>query len=213
MHTLKADNHGAPHHQNIVLASIDEIRAHYQCLAEITLEYQRGSCVGLTAVCLFLGHEILQQDVYSDIEIQMCQLANWRHMFIKISHCYESYNLFYDPWYQYWQDNHLDDPFLIPERSFSNKMEQIVSSFSRNNLKPIQHIKFLAEYNSFTRRINSTCFNIQTDYSYYVICSSASFKNPAKQIDDSVEPVEKINPCIIHLTSKHQWSLTPLICL
>lgn len=171
---------------SIRLASINAIKNHYRNIAEITLNDTIGNCVGLSAVCLQLAQELLEQNEYRGIEVQMCQLSNWQHVLIRLSYRGQSPGLFYDPWFQYWQNQTPNTLILIEESEFSVKMKEIVAIRSRNNIRPIQHIRTFADYNSRTKHINFNHFilNYQLDFSYFIICSTGSFSNPARKIPE-----------------------------
>lgn len=184
----------------IKLASTSQITTYYKNLATLTLQEKKGNCIALAATCLLLSGELLKKTVYQDIEIQICQLANWKHCLIRLSSTQSSEVFFYDPWFQYWHSgNQNTKPEIFPALNYVSRIEKLISLHSMINKNPISRIGLITHYNSFTNQVNSrpAKTNISIDYGYYVICSSRSFSNPAKIISDFTISAEASSRCFV----------------
>lgn len=183
--------------QKIILASPTTIRDHYCRMARITMNKKTGTCIELAALAWFLAQELFAQDEYQRIEVHICQLVNWRHVFIKLSYLGKSPSFFYDPWFPYWRNDLSLAPYIFPDTVYASKLEEIKAQTARIP-DPIQHVKVKFNYHLISKRITPKfTFNMETDYSYYISCSSGEFSNPAPQIHEDHAPIEQPSACLI----------------
>lgn len=183
--------------QEIRLASPKAIREHYRRLARITMNNKTGTCIGLAALTWLLAQELIEHDDYQGIEIHICQLVNWRHVFIKLSYRGESPSFFYDPWFPYWKNDLTLAPYIFSDTVYVSKLEEIKTQTARL-LDPIQHVRVLFNYQPISNRISPKfTLNMETDYSYYISCSTREFSNPAPKIHEYHAPIEQHSTCLI----------------
>jgi hypothetical protein len=175
--------------QPITLATHDNILKHYTQLALIICERKKANCEGLAAVVLFLSNDLTKMKAYQKIEVQICQLDNWGHLFVRFKHPDDEQALFYDPWYQRSETTTPTLPLLITEPLFSARIEQMIQRASMPPHERINHTSYIRTYDIDTRQLSYDTHtqqrlpptrNDNVDYQYSILCSSGPFSNPAK---------------------------------
>lgn len=173
----------------VTMATAEEIHAHYKKIAEVTLQRGTTNCEGLAAVTLLLSEALSKREPYNKIQVQICQLLNWRHVFVRFKHMDESQGLFYDPWFQRCQTKTPHVPVLIKEDAFHEKMREMVSYVYSQPEQAIAHIDYFHVFDPTTRQLlNAEKINYNHDYRYSIIYSSMIFPPRAEQ---------RSAPCVI----------------
>ena len=157
----------------LTTATAEEIDAHYKNIAEVTLQRGTTNCVGLASVTLLLAEDLSKNELYNKIQVQICQLSNWGHVFIRFKHLDESKGLFYDPWYQRCQTNTPEVPVLFNEDDFDKKMGDMVTYVYNQPEKTISHTRYFRNFNVETSELSpGEIINYNYDYRYSIIYSS-----------------------------------------
>ena len=173
------------YHRPITIATPDEVREHYNQVAAAVFERKTGTCLGLACVVFSISRALLANEHYRQIEIQVCQLRHWSHVFVRFVHPQVPQGLFYDPWYQRCQTDHPHVPLLIEEHALASKMESLIERTSIQIPQTVMRIKHFMEYDarkqSLTGEIKS---NRAYNFDYCILCSSRVFSNPVKIVTE-----------------------------
>jgi hypothetical protein len=173
----------------ITLATQDAITQYYAELALIICERKKANCEGLAAVISFLANDLTKMKAYQKIDVQICQLDNWEHLFVRFKHPDDEQGLFYDPWYQRCETTLSTVPLLITEAQFNSRMGQMMQRASMRPSPLIYHTSYIRTYDVNTQQLSydqdtqqrlQPTRNYNHDYQYSILCSSGSFSNPAK---------------------------------
>lgn len=155
------------------MATTEEIDAYYKKIAEVTLQRGTTNCEGLAAVALLLSEDLYKNESYHKIQVQICQLLNWQHIFVRFQHMDESDGLFYDPWYQRCQTMNPEAPVLIKENEFHEQMRDMLSHVYSQPEQSIRHIDYFHDFNAKTRQLGTReIMNGNDGYGYSIIYSS-----------------------------------------
>ena len=177
-----------PHDLPITIskATTAEIDAHYKKIAAVTLQRKTTNCVGLAAVALLLSEDLLKSETYNKIQVQICYLLNWGHVFVRFKHADEAQGLFYDPWFQRCQTKTPGVPVLIQEHEFHEKMRQMVSLVYNQGKHTISLTRYFHNFDPKTMQLSEgVILNINSDYGYGIIHSSTTIPPCADKITDS----------------------------
>lgn len=151
------------------LVSSDELDSYFDKLAKVALARKTINCVSFSAVALFFAKNLLLDERFQNIKIDVCSLKNWGHVFIKFSIPGSSEALFYDPWYQRC-DPEVDSKitFTFDDENADEVFSTIVSVMTDSNC--IAHVNYFQEYNlNYQRLLSTPILNGSHDYNYEVI--------------------------------------------
>ena len=177
----------------ITPASPSEIMSAHQELAEITIKRKKSTCMGLSAVVLAWSIDLIAEKKYNKINVQICQLQNWSHTLIRITHSSKHESLFYDPWFQRCHTSKPKIPKLFAESEMAYQMEILTNRASTQRFPSIRRVHWLMPYDPKTKKVREDIkSNDATDFSYCMLCSSSgTFLNPGQVV---AEPSHWNNP-------------------
>jgi hypothetical protein len=168
--------------------TVKEIRQYYDEYIKTILARKNGTCDGLCILVFHFAQELLAEHSITQITVDICALRNWSHSLIRLVHTPNdgpTETIFYDHWSQRCFENHPDEAKLYSAEDFNTELQNLMSKAPMT----IQRTKHFYDLESIKQVENS-----DTDFSYFVACSTGDFTTPAKSID---APTVASNRCVI----------------
>lgn len=145
--------------QPITLATSKELAEYYESIAlaiftgDNTTPVQTN-CEGFAAVALEFAKDLLKHRDYQHIEVRVCSLTGWGHIFLEVHLPDEGISLCYDPWYQ--RTGLVSDasiPFTFTPENANNTIQSAISTLM--DKRAIDKIHYVQDYNPKTRMLSS----------------------------------------------------------
>ena len=111
--------------------------AHCLNLEVFVMHNKMANCFGFCSLALSLSGELITDNQYKLINVQICHLFNWDHVLMKIS--YGSYSIFYDPGWQRCSSLEPHPDILIEEQYFYARMDRLVEASEKHYIQMISH--------------------------------------------------------------------------
>lgn len=178
-------------------ASIEEISGHYRTLANRALNSKVANNEALAATAFLLGKQLKEEHPeYQDIEVDICELSNWEHAFIKIKLSDLSEYVYFDPYSLFlcnFPSNSIigahQYAYIMQKNHERLYKDDNISIYFRRNIFCFPKD---AGTNQLVKMINGC-----DDFAYSTTCSTAQFTNPSElPIEASSIVVEDSSSCI-----------------